>query len=765
MRRLLAWAVALEMVLGGLALAAFAGGAPGDFGSSGQPSGAALTRARGGVVAGGSEAGRPEEAGGGGANGGGAGVVGRRRDATATSPGARTTSSADVPASGDAAGRPGPASKGVSFRSPVDFATGAAPPSTGFNKASGEQVFLQLRHLSLSDSVVTGDFNGDGHADVVQTNVLAGSLSIFLGDGRGGFATPAIHPVGVNPNFAVAGDLDGDRNLDLVVADTGANGVFILRGDGKGGFVPLGFLAVRSPRNVAIGRIDGDGIPDLAVAAAGPVCPRNEKKECANDPSDGGVHTFVGLGAGVFRPGQFIELTHSTDSRRVGANFVALDDFNGDGLGDLAVTVGTSTSAFDRAEATKPTGDDLLVFLNRGGLPEPFGGSPDQPAIRVGATPDAIALGDWNGDTHPDLAVLENASGSITTLVGDERGHFSVKATNRTVGALPRSLTVGDFDGDGVPDLVTASFAASTASVLEGNGDGTFQPAVDHWAGNAPTSAAVGDFDGDRRLDIVVARLRTDQLSLLTNDGAKRGDGVVIQRDISYGSPTDPDDDPFPTKHTLDVYVPPKGTAPFGGSGAYPVVFFAHGGGGIANNKSYNSYLLRSLSAQGIVAVSTNYRLGLGLAAEQVQDVAQAFRWTRDNIGSAPYGGDPDNMVAFGYSAGAMLLNKLATDPEWVEEQKNIRALVLAGTDQKAPGAAARIPESLLLSGDEGFEAIFRFREACDAYAAESNRRGTKSTHVNVSGRDHFTLAANLALPTDPGRIAIDAFLREQMDP
>lgn len=110
-----------------------------------------------------------------------------------------------------------------------------------------------------------------------------------------------------------------------------------------------------------------------------------------------------------------------------------------------------------------------------------------------------------------------------------------------------------------------------------------------------------------------------------------------------------------------------------------------------------------------------------------------------------------------------MLLNRLATDPGWGDEQKHVRALVLVGTNQNTPGAATRIPESLLMSGDEGFEAIFRFREGCDAYAAESNRRGTKSTHVHVPGRDHFTLVADLARPTDPGRIALDAFLRDQM--
>ena len=378
--------------------------------------------------------------------------------------------------------------------------------------------------------------------------------------------------------------------------------------------------------------------------------------------------------------------------------------------------------------------------------------------------PDAITVGDWDGDGHPDLATLETTSGSITSLLGNARGRFRVKDTNVSVGALARDLAVGDFDGDGTPDLVTAGFAASTVSLLQGVGDGSFYPAVDHWVGDEPTGVAVADFDADGRLDVAAARLRPDALSLLVNDGPNRGDGVAIYREIPYGSPTHPVDDPFAAHHTLDVYVPPEGAVPFAGRGdAYPVVFFAHAGGGIALDKSYKSYLLRSLAVRGIVAVSINYRLGAGLGTDQALDAVHAFRWTIANIGAAPYRGDPQNVVAFGYSAGATLMNKLATGPLLRDEQSHIRGLVLAGHVEKAPGPAETIPESLLLSGDEGMEILTR--SSTDDYAAASNARGTKSTPIHIPARDHVTIVADLALADDPGRIALDAFLRERLDP
>ena len=105
------------------------------------------------------------------------------------------------------------------------------------------------------------------------------------------------------------------------------------------------------------------------------------------------------------------------------------------------------------------------------------------------------------------------------------------------------------------------------------------------------------------------------------------------------------------------------------------------------------------------------------------------------------------------------MLNRMVTDPRWADDHKHVRALVLLWCGEV--GAAYASAESLLLSGDEGLE---NGGKDCETYAAESNKRGTKSTHVNVPGRDHFTLLANLALGDDPGRVAVDAFLREQLE-
>lgn len=660
----------------------------------------------------------------------------------------------------------------ISFKVPIDFETGAHPSSAAFNTAAGEQFPHQTQaRATLSDSVASGDFNHDRTPDVAQTNVIAGNVSVFLGDGRGGFGPPHLYDVGVNPHFVVAGHLDLDRHIDLAVANYGSNSLTILRGNGKGEFQQSAPVPVPAPRNVAIGNFNDDGIPDLAVAS-------NAPGAAGPSPSVRGVAILTGGKDGdgtTFSLAQFIIPTGNNPQAT--ANYVAVGDFNGSGLDDLAVGVGYSPSAGDQQAqtgSTQLTGDDVLIFLNNDQsvtIPQqPFDMTPDQPPIRVGAIPSGIVVADLNGDTNLDLAVMDNGigNGDVTTLLGDSQGHFAVKAPNVTLGGSPRAVALGDFDNDGIADLVTANFFSSTVSVLRGNGDGTFQPAVDFWSGDATTGVAVGDFNSDLRLDVVAGRLQNDHLALLLNDSPKQGDGVVIQRDISYGSPTHPTKDPFAAHHTLDVYSPPKGSASFGGRGEpYPVVFFAHGGAGITGDKSQVSLLMRSFALEGIVAVSTNYRLGgpRSLDDGETRDVAQAFRWTYDNVGSRKYGGDPNNILVFGTSQGGALVQRLGTESKWLAEQQldyqqHIRGMVLAGGAPLTAPTPAQRP-LLLMSGTEGLE--IATGPAAKTFSEVSEAVGAASYHETIVSRDHLTLVSRMALAGDEARVLMLNFMQKHL--
>lgn len=115
----------------------------------------------------------------------------------------------------------------------------------------------------------TADFNGDGHPDIVTTNLDDGTVSILLGDGKGGFAPApgSPFPAGAKPWQVVVGDLNGDGNADLVVIPyqrdirgESQNVVTVLLSDGHGAFhsmqgSPLPLGTCRGPNSVSLGEL------------------------------------------------------------------------------------------------------------------------------------------------------------------------------------------------------------------------------------------------------------------------------------------------------------------------------------------------------------------------------------------------------------------------------------------------------------------------------------------------------------------------------
>ncbi|MGD0273464.1 MAG: FG-GAP-like repeat-containing protein [Gaiellaceae bacterium] len=183
---------------------------------------------------------------------------------------------------------------------------------------------------------------------------------------------------------------------------------------------------------------------------------------------------------------------------------VAVGDFNGDGIKDLAVADSGSTL------------NNVSVLLGTG--TGSFGAATN---FTAGNYPDSVAIGDFNGDGKQDLATTNNnASGTVSVLLGTGAGSFVKTGTDSPVGSNPWSVAVGDFNGDGRQDLAVANFSSATVSVLLGNGDGTFTVHSTPSAGLSPHSVAVGDFDGNGKQDLAIANdISSGTVSVLLGDG------------------------------------------------------------------------------------------------------------------------------------------------------------------------------------------------------------------------------------------------------
>ncbi len=149
----------------------------------------------------------------------------------------------------------------------------------------------------------------------------------------------------------------------------------------------------------------------------------------------------------------------------------------------------------------------------------------------AGTSPQAVAVGDLNGDGTPDVVVADSGGGAVSVLLGKGDGAFAA-ATSFPVGASPIAVALGDFNKDGKLDIVTADSGADTVSVLLGKGDGTFAASAAFATGGGPKSVAVGDVDRDGKLDVVSANATDGTVSVLRGDGAG---GLAAHQDAGRG--------------------------------------------------------------------------------------------------------------------------------------------------------------------------------------------------------------------------------------
>ena len=316
---------------------------------------------------------------------------------------------------------------------------------------------------SFPYSMVAADLDGDGKQDIIFSSSI-GSLSVYRNTSTPGnisFAARLDYATGKDPFSVAAADLDGDGKPDLAVANYLSNTVSVFKNTSFPGtitFEPKTDLTTAlAPQTVAIGDLDGDSKPDLAVTNA--------------------FSSSVSLFRNQSIQGALSFATRTDVATASDEPFgLAIGDLDGDGKPDLVVT-------YSNANKVNEAAVSFSTFRNNSS-PGAFAFA--APVNRGTGDSYNPAIGDLNGDGRPDLVIPTRDNYIFVYPNLSTPPNIGLGTPGKYNDPFSYFAAINDLDGDNIPDIAVADFTSNTITFFKNN---TVAPGI---ASVSPSTAGIG---------------------------------------------------------------------------------------------------------------------------------------------------------------------------------------------------------------------------------------------------------------------------------
>jgi hypothetical protein len=399
-------------------------------------------------------------------------------------------------------------------------------------------------------AVAASDFNADGLPDLAVANQGDNTISILLNQNNGNFAAATNSPIALRktetaPSAIAAGTFGntftsttGVTTLaaDLVITNSTSNNVTVLLGNGDGTFqeaagspYPVG----NNPSSVVVADFNGDGNPDFAVANQG----------------DNTISVFKGDGKGGFTqfPRSPFALTNTSTISEKGPIAMVTGNFR-------LATHSNGSPEIDLAVVNQLTNNVAILLGSVDANSNILFTEPTTSPVPAGKSPVAIAIGDLNSDTVPDLAVVNQGDNTVSILLGSNNlnGTFTAASGSPlSTAATPAGIAIANFTGGNFPSLAVTNKGQSTLGIYVGLGGGTFSNRIEIGTPASPSAIVTAVLTSAALPDVALTALGTTP---------NQGVVTVILDSPAFATGTSTTQTPYPASEYVDLGVKVKAT-------------------------------------------------------------------------------------------------------------------------------------------------------------------------------------------------------------